>query len=112
MHWLEQHVGRLRDLARDLPREAERCRGVLGELIHDIALRRGVSACFACHDGLLVERAGEADFDALAAMAQSFVGAGAYSASALQLGEPEQLLVVGSTHKLALLVVGPFAVGM
>jgi predicted regulator of Ras-like GTPase activity (Roadblock/LC7/MglB family) len=113
MHWLEQQVHRLDRLLEELPRETVACRAALRDLVAEVAARAGVAACFACYDGLLVARAGgEADYEALAAIAQSCVAAGRQAADALALGGVQQLLVVGDARKLALMVMGPFAVGV
>jgi predicted regulator of Ras-like GTPase activity (Roadblock/LC7/MglB family) len=111
MRWLAAEVERLRALAVERPRGAERCRAALGELVAAIARRDGVDASFACHEGLLVARAGRGDCEALAAVAQRCVEAGGAAARAV-LGEPEQVLLVGAMYKLALIVIGPFALGV
>lgn len=112
MPWLEQHVDSLRRLAAELPVRAQRCRGVLGDLVREIGAREGVQACFACHDGLLVETAGAADFEALAAMSQRLVEAGSQPALHHMLGPARQALLSGTTQKLALLIIEPFVVGV
>jgi hypothetical protein len=112
MAWLEEHVERLRQLAAELPAGAPHCRDVLGELVREIGARHGVQACFACHDGLLVETAGVADFEALAAMSQRLIEAGQQPALHQMLGPARQALVSGTASKLALLIIEPFTVGV
>lgn len=112
MRWLEQHVETLRLLAAELPVRAQHCRRVLADLVREVATRQGVQACFACHDGLLVETSGSADFEALAAMTQRVLEAGSQPALRRLLGSPRQALVSGSSQKLALLIIEPFAVGV
>jgi predicted regulator of Ras-like GTPase activity (Roadblock/LC7/MglB family) len=112
MHWLEHEVHRL-DALTGAPGEALACPTALTELVTKVAERAGVAACFACYDGLLVARAGgDADYEALAAMAQACMATGGRAAGALALGRVQQLLLVGDAHKLALVVSGPFAVGV
>jgi hypothetical protein len=110
MHWLGTHVEALRQLGSEGVGTLE-LRQRLGELVHEVAARDGVTSCFACYDGLLVERAGRADFDALAALAQELLALGRTGLS-VTLGWPQQLLLVGSEHKLALVIVEPFALGV
>jgi predicted regulator of Ras-like GTPase activity (Roadblock/LC7/MglB family) len=78
------------------------------------AVRRpGVTACFVCHDGLMIETAGSAvDFEALSAMTQQWMVAGKEAASTLALGAVRQMVIVGAEHKLALFVIGQLAVGI
>jgi predicted regulator of Ras-like GTPase activity (Roadblock/LC7/MglB family) len=79
----------------------------------EVARRQGVTACFVCHDGLLLETAGRApDFDALSAMAQKWMTAGKEAALTLSLGKVRQMVIVGHEHKLALFVIGPLALGI
>lgn len=111
MTWLEERLNGLRRMAEDSA--APSCyRQPLAALLREVASRDGVTACFACHEGLLVDAAGIADFDAFAALAQQLAAAADQSSRALGVGDPEQLLIVGRQRKLALLVVPPFAIGV
>ena len=116
MHWLEEQVERLHTLADgQLTRGAGRQQFLEGvrAVAREVAGRAGVTACFVCHDGLLVDTAGAApDFEALSAMTQHFVAAGKDAAGTLELGRVKQLVVVGADHKLALFVIGQLAVGI
>lgn len=130
MHWLEQQVVRLAGLADDYQqslafagsgpsgvarmKDARSCFvGAVREVVTEVARRTGVTACFACHDGLVMEAAGRApDFDALSAMTQSVTVAAKDAAITLALGKVQQMVIVGDEHKLALFVLGQFAIGI
>ncbi len=119
MHWLESQVERLHGLGEALARatgskEARQTfRESVEELAAAVARRTGVTACFVCHDGLLIETAGRApDFEALSAMAQQWMVAGKEAALTLSLGKVRQMVIVGQEHKLALFVIGQLAVGI
>jgi predicted regulator of Ras-like GTPase activity (Roadblock/LC7/MglB family) len=125
MHWLAEEIHRLHGLSATAQRAAGPASGAAASrarnafldavrtVVREVARRSGVTACFACHDGLVLERAGRApDFDALSAMTQACTAAGADAASALALGRVQQMLVIGDEHKLALFVIGQLAVGI
>jgi predicted regulator of Ras-like GTPase activity (Roadblock/LC7/MglB family) len=110
MGWLERRLERVRALVGEAPGAGYRPE--LAALVREVAARDGVMACFACHDGLLVDAAGVADFDAFAALSQQLTLAAQQSSRALGVGQPEQLVIVGARRKLALLTVAPFAIGV
>ena len=119
MHWLESQVERLHGLSETLARATDskearqRFREAVEETAAAVARRAGVTACFVCHDGLLIETAGRApDFEALSAMAQQWLVAGKEAALTLALGKVRQMVIVGHEHKLALFVIGQLAVGI
>jgi len=108
MHWLEHKVDQLHRLAAG-PDFLAAVQTVTAE----VASRHGVTACFVCHDGLLIETAGRApDFEALSAMTQSWMVAGKEAAMTLSLGRVQQMVIIGHEHKLALFVIGQLAVGI
>src|SRR4051812_7076383 len=119
MHWLQTQVERLHGLsARQQPRSGiKEVRREFLEAVAEVAAatvrRAGVTACFVCHDGLLIETAGRApDFEALSAMTQHWIVSGKEAALTLSLGKVRQMVVVGHEHKLALFVIGQLAVGI
>jgi predicted regulator of Ras-like GTPase activity (Roadblock/LC7/MglB family) len=133
MHWLETELDKLRQIADAgaagpeapstltglvelVPRRRERGQAfmaALRRLVVRTAERSGVTACFACHDGLVVEVAGHAcDFEALSALTQVSMSAGHQTAEALALGPVSQMLIVGEEHKLALILMGSVAIGI
>jgi predicted regulator of Ras-like GTPase activity (Roadblock/LC7/MglB family) len=119
MHWLQTQVERLHGLAaRQQPRgPLDKPRREFVEAVAELAAatvrRDGVTACFVCHDGLLIETAGRpVDFEALSAMTQQWMVAGKEAAATLALGQVQQMVIVGAEHKLALFVIGPLAVGI
>jgi predicted regulator of Ras-like GTPase activity (Roadblock/LC7/MglB family) len=82
-------------------------------LVQDIGGRSGVIACFAEHDGLLVECVGEPDdADGLAAMAQTVIVPARRASRATRLGGLDQMVMVGESHKLALFIVGEVSIGV
>lgn len=119
MHWLESQVERLHGLAESLARDTnstvarQAFRDAVEAVASAVARRGGVTACFVCHDGLLIETAGRApDFEALSAMTQHWMVAGKEAALTLSLGKVRQMVIVGHEHKLALFVIGQLAVGI
>lgn len=111
MHWLEQQVERLHRLQEQRPHQA--FLAAVQAMAAEVASRSGVTACFVSYDGLLIETAGKApDFEALSAMAQTWMVAGKDAATTLSLGRVRQMVIVGVEHKLALLVIGQLAVGI
>jgi predicted regulator of Ras-like GTPase activity (Roadblock/LC7/MglB family) len=110
MHWLEEQVERLQSLSGGTRAEFM---SAVREIAGAVVSRDGVTACFVCHDGLLVETAGRApDFEALSAMTQSWMMMGKEAALTLALGRVQQMVIVGGDHKLALFLIGPLAVGI
>src|SRR5438874_1417514 len=100
MHWLEQEVSRLAALAET---SRPSFRETLRQMVAEVARRPGVTGCFACHDGLVIEAAGQApDYEALSAMTQWSMVAARDTAVALSLGGLCQVVIVGTEHKLAL----------
>ena len=119
MHWLESQMERLHALMESQARAsgAKEARHAFLSAVEDVTSavvrRAGVTACFVCHDGLLIETAGRApDFEALSAMAQAWMVAGKDAALTLSLGKVRQMVLVGHEHKLALFVIGQLAVGI
>jgi predicted regulator of Ras-like GTPase activity (Roadblock/LC7/MglB family) len=109
MHWLETQVRRLHGL---MPQRRQLIEAA-GEVAAAAVRRDGVTACFVCHDGLMIETAGRAvDFEALSAMTQQWMVAGKEAAATLALGKVQQMVIVGDEHKLALFVIGQLAVGI
>ncbi len=83
------------------------------ELVSAIASREGVSACFACHEGLLMESAGSySDFERLAVEGQKLIDQGTSSVSRLDFGEFQQMVLVGKDKKVALFWMGEVGIGI
>jgi predicted regulator of Ras-like GTPase activity (Roadblock/LC7/MglB family) len=132
MHWLASEVERLLALSETLMQPAggsrvvresgvnrlpEKSRaqflGAVRGMVQEVARHPGVTACFACHDGLVLAGSGKGvDFEALSAMAQACLTVSKDAASALSLGRVQQFVLVGNEHKLALLAVGQLSIGI
>ena len=131
MHWLNENLAHLHALwerqteyeqmARQEINGADEGRKkarsdfflALKKLVSDIVRRQGIIAAFCCHDGLLLECAGDADnFDALAASGQHLLFDGMRTLKNLERGELTQLVLVGDTMTLAYFVVGQVAIGV
>jgi predicted regulator of Ras-like GTPase activity (Roadblock/LC7/MglB family) len=83
------------------------------ELVTAIASRDGITACFACHDGLLMENAGEcSDFERLAVEGQKLINQGTASLERLDFGEFQQMVLVGRNKKVALFWMGEVGIGI
>lgn len=131
MHWLAEQLGQLHALASrhrqykelseknvagsaDAEKQARTAfLSSVHELVQEISRRQGVEACFAAHEGLLVEIGGQlAEFEALGAMAASCIQAAEKAADSLALGEMNQMVIIGERQKLALFAVGGMALGI
>lgn len=128
-HWLAYELERLQVLAEHHASEKTNAAGrarseaehmareeflaATRALVSGISERRGVTACFVAHDGLIAETGGRApDFEALAAVAQKCQAVGREAGASLSLGGVRQMVVVGADHKLAMLLVGQLVIGI
>lgn len=130
-HWLVDQVAMLRDLSQQShllnERWAKRAGAsgkkeskaraaflsTLRQVVVQIGEHDGVLGCFVAHDGLVVETAGkELDFEALAAMAQWCVMPAYNAVETLSLGSLQQILLIGSERKLALIQLGQMSLGI
>ncbi|MEE9412579.1 MAG: roadblock/LC7 domain-containing protein [Methylococcales bacterium] len=127
MHWFESEIEELVTLsnkyddhralqtdASSFDREPDSHRGefvaALNKIVSNVAIHSGVSGCLISCDGLVMAMAGEApDFEALAAITQECVAAANKGAKLLNLGELQQMVVVGATHKIAVVTIGEMA---
>lgn len=124
MHWLAERLRGLRDEHGEVMRaassqkpapswEREAFLVALGALVRDVAAHAGVIGAFAEYEGLVVDVAGaEEGAEALAAAASRMVQSGREAAGMVQLGDLEQLLLIGEQRKVALFVLGPMSVGV
>jgi hemoglobin len=113
MHWLEEELQNLAETARQSSAPSKTYLTAVRNLVHALAENDAVTAAFACHDGLAFEVAGRTpDFEALSAMAQLSAVTAKETALTLSLGRPQQLVLIGVDHKLALFLAGPLAVGV
>ncbi|WP_305908055.1 roadblock/LC7 domain-containing protein [Methylomarinum sp. Ch1-1] len=129
MHWFESQLTALDQLAadylnsqrqtsEDIIRTSEDLRikrrrfiDALQKLVDNIMEIKGISACAAYHEGLVLVSSGRMPnidaLGALGAMIQESVGVARKGAAILNLGDIEQILIIGSTDKVAMLNVGP-----
>lgn len=74
----------------------------LDSLVEEVASRPDISACLVSYDGLVLSMGGSAsDFDALAAVVQECQQSASKGAGVLSLGEIEQMVIIGSKSKIA-----------
>ncbi len=128
MHWFESEIAELVTLANQYAdHRAERSNGsvefdreadirrrefvaALNKIVANVAIHPGVAGCLISFDGLVMAMAGEAlDFDALAAVTQECVVSASKGAKILNLGEVQQMVVVGATHKIAVVTIAEMA---
>ncbi len=82
----------------------------LNRIVENVAMHAGVLGCLISVDGLVMAMSGEAlDFDALAAVTQECVESATKGAKILNLGEVQQMVVVGAAHKMAIVAIGGLA---
>jgi len=85
----------------------------LREVVEQINKHEGILACFVAHDGLVVEATGEAaEYEALAAMTQWCVTPAHHAVETLTLGTLQQIVLIGSERKLALIQLGQMTLGI
>ena len=109
-HWLADQLTYLGELAARRNTEGESREAfvtAISAFTEAVAERRGVSACVVGHEGLVIASAGHtSNQEGLAAYSQTCLTTAALSASSLPIGELQQMLVVGSTQKIALFQIG------
>jgi predicted regulator of Ras-like GTPase activity (Roadblock/LC7/MglB family) len=111
-HWLGERLRALRDALASTG-DGSAHRASLGALVGELGARQGVRAAFAEHEGVIVRTVGEhAELDAAGDAVGRLVGAGRAAASDLELGEVEQVLVIGTHRKVALFALGGSAIGL
>lgn len=77
-------------------------------LVNNVIKVKGITACAAYHDGLILAYSGKApNIDALGAMIQESINVAQQGAAILKLGDIQQIVIVGATNKVAMLSVGP-----
>ncbi|OHX36886.1 hypothetical protein BJL95_19480 [Methylomonas sp. LWB] len=126
MHWFESQLAELDRLAAaysaaqrqpsdDLVSTSASLRTKRGEfiaalqtLVDGVVRIKGIHACAAYHEGLILASAGQLPHaDALGALIEDSIGVARDSSAILKLGDIEQLVIVGSTSKVAVLNIGP-----
>lgn len=111
-HWLAKRLHLLEKMSAS-GSQAHEFLAVVSTLINDLVRRPGVTAAFACHDGLLLDGAGNGvDLEALGAIGQSSSLTAKSAAAVLSMGAVRQLLIIGDAQKVALFVVGAISVGV
>lgn len=82
-------------------------------LIDSIVKSSDISGCVVVHDGFLLAKAGAvSDTDALAAMMQESMLTAQKCKKTLNLGEIQQIVIVGETNKIAMISVGQVTLGI
>ncbi|MFW5443414.1 MAG: roadblock/LC7 domain-containing protein [Methylococcaceae bacterium] len=127
MHWFETKIAELVALSaeyadhsinndqsatfdKELGTHRSEFMAALNTIVSNIALHSGVTGCLISYDGLVMAKAGEIpDFDALAAVTQDYVVTANKGAKILDLGKVQQMVVIGATHKTAIVIIGEMA---
>jgi len=131
MHWFESEVSELIVLANKytehraqneepevIERKLDAHRGdfveALNKVVTNIALHSDISSCLISLDGLVMAMAGDkkSDFDALAAVTQEYVVSAKKGSKTLSLGDVQQIVVIGSEHKIAIVTIGEMALSV
>jgi predicted regulator of Ras-like GTPase activity (Roadblock/LC7/MglB family) len=126
MHWFESQLASLDKLAAiylaaqqqsatDIVNASEDIRRKRGQFIDAVQALvakvfniKGISACAAYHEGLILASAGNSlHLDGLGALIQESISVAAQGAKLLGLGEIRQMVIVGASNKVAILSVGP-----
>ena len=126
MHWFESQLSSLDQLAEaycssqqqsstDIVNVSENIRlkrsqfiDAVHALVNKVIKVKGITACAAYHDGLILAHSGETpNIDALGAMIQDSLGVAQQGTAILGLGDIQQIVIVGAINKVAMLGVGP-----
>ena len=126
MHWFESQLSSLDQLAEayrsshqqsstDIVNVSEKIRlkrsqfiDALQVLVNKVIKVKGITACAAYHDGLILAHSGKTpNIDALGVMIQESIGVAQQGAAILSLGDIQQVVIVGAINKVAMLGVGP-----
>ncbi|CAD6880376.1 Roadblock/LC7 family protein [Methylomonas albis] len=126
MHWFESQLTHLDTLAADyLSAQRQPAADIVNvsevtrlkraafidavqALVDKVVKIKGVSACAAYHDGLILAQSAEAsNMDAFGAIIQETIRAAQHGETSLELGNIEQIVIIGAVNKLAMLSVGP-----
>lgn len=131
MHWFESKISQLVQLADGYTRlhneqdcnepefsrepDIQRDKFILNlnTLVEDVSTQPGIMACLVSYDGLLLAKAGIAtDFDALAALTQECLQPASKASAILGLGDIQQMVLIGTENKIAVVTVGAMALCM
>ncbi|QPK65176.1 roadblock/LC7 domain-containing protein [Methylomonas sp. LL1] len=126
MHWLESQLAELNRLAdayvlarrqssADIINISETTRlkrsqfiDAVQALVNNVGKIKGISACAAYHDGLILAQSDKApNMEAFGALVQDSIRTAQQGAEELDLGAIEQIVIVGTSNKVAMLSVGP-----
>lgn len=126
MHWFESQLAELDRLAKaytlsqhpsgsDIVNASEEMRlkraqfiDAVQTLVNKVSKIKGITTCAAYHDGLILAHSENTpNIDAFGAVIQESIRASQQGAEILDLGEIEQIVIVGATNKVAMLSVGP-----
>lgn len=126
MHWFESQIAALDELAavyssaqqqtnsdivnvsEDIRSKRSRFIGAVQILVNNVINIKGIAACAAYHEGLILAHAGTSpDIDALGAMIEESIAVAQQGSKILSLGNIQQIVIVGDGNKLAMLSVGP-----
>ena len=126
MHWFESQLAELNKLAEDYLKPQQQANtdivnvsettrnkrnlfiSAVQNLVDKVGKIKGISGCAAYHDGLILAQSQQMPaIDALGATLQDSVRAARQGAAMLNLGEIEQIVIVGAANKVAMLSVGP-----
>lgn len=126
MHWLESQLTALKQLAdtyvvsqqqseadivnssADMRQKRSQFIQAVQTLVDNVSKVKGITACAAFHDGLILANSKQThNIDAFGACAQESLHAAQLGAEMLSLGNVEQIVIVGTINKVAMLSVGP-----
>lgn len=126
MHWFKSQIAALDQLAAaylsaqqhsaaDIVSVSEDIRVKRGRfidavqaLVNKIIKVKGITACAAYHEGLILASSGQmSNIDALGATIQESVGVARNGSGMLSLGDIQQIVIIGAANKVAMLSVGP-----
>lgn len=126
MHWFESQLAELDRLAdayvlsqqqssADIVNISEEMRlkrtkfiGAVQALVNKVSKIKGITACAAYHDGLILAHSEKApNIDGYGAMVQECIRAAQHGGAVLELGNIEQIVIIGAINKVAMLSVGP-----
>ncbi len=130
MHWFDSQIQVLQKLAEaydksqdnnsdDFVVEVKKTRSDFIDkvqfVVDSVAKFSGITGCVASHDGFILAKAGvlqDTKADVLSAVIQENISNAQRNKNSLDLGDIEQIVIVGKTNKIAMISIGQLTLGI
>lgn len=128
MHWFDSQLQTLHQFAEiyekcriensdESVEETRQARSVfidnVQKLVDSVVKLADISGCVAAHDGFILAKAGSVSgLDALGAMIQESMDIAQRNKEILELGNIQQIVIVGENNKIAMISLGQVTIGV